>query len=198
MGRLSRGKVLIYIEHAPESVNSMKVKVINIWENPTAIYLYSRKLTSVDDRNISVLDEYLPVPGSNRAKRKLQMEVDSYFNGLFLKNKLKNGAYDILHYSDPMIPPARTGKTSVITVHDTPDILLHSGMYFSDAFSDRMTKKFLKRNMGKYAEFKNVITNSNYVGKSLLEYGFTGNIETIYHPVNPHFKKLEGVEKLRN
>ena len=176
----------------------MKVKVINIFENPTAIYLYSRKLTSVDNGNISVLDEYLPVPGINWGKRKLQFGVDSYFNGLLLKNKLKNESYDILHYADPMIPPARTGKTSVITIHDNPDILLHSDMYFSDSFIDRMIKKLLKRNIGKYAEFKNVITNSNHVRKSLLEYGFTGNIETIYHPVDPHFKKLEGVEKLRN
>ena len=191
-------KFLKYIGYISESVRSMKVKVINIWENPTAIYLYSRILTSVDKENISVLDEYQQVPGSIRVKRKLQMGMDSYFQGLFLKNKLKNEVYDILHYADPMIPPVKTHKTCVITIHDNPAILLNSDLYFSDAFADRITKKFLKRNIDRYVKFKNVLTNSNYVRTSLLEYGFTGNIETIHLPIDPHFKKLQGKDKLRN
>ena len=58
-------------------------------------------------------------------------------------------------------------------------------------------KRFLKKNMDKYKEFENVLTNSNYVRKSLLEYGFTGNIETIYLPVAPYFKKLRNKNEIR-
>ena len=176
----------------------MKVKVINIWENPTAIYLYSRKLASVDNKNISVLDMYQQIPGSNRIKREMQMGLDSYFQGLFLRYTLKSDGYDILHYTDPMIPPVKTHKTSVVTVHDNPAILLHSDLYFSDTFSNRLTKKFLKRNLERYIDFKNVLTNSNYVRKALLEYGFTGDIETIHLSIDPYFKKLRERDKIRN
>jgi len=175
----------------------MKVKLINIWENPSSIYFYSRKLASVDNKNISILDEYIPTPGGNRLKRRLQMEFDSYFHGLLLRNKLKNANYDILHYTDPMIPPARIQETCIITIHDNPDIILHSNLYSTGAFSDRITRKLMKRNIDKYMEFENVLTNSNYVKKSLLEYGFTGNIETIYHPIASYFKKLQNKNEIR-
>ncbi len=197
-GRFSSRKFLKRIKHFSASVSSMKVKVINIWENPTAIYLYSRILGSVDNNNISILDMYQPAAGSNRIKRELQMGVDSYFQGLFLEKKLKDEEYDILHYADPMIPPVKIRKTSVITVHDNPAILLNSNLYFSNTFSNRLTKKFLKRNIDRYMDFENILTNSNYVKTSLLEYGFTGSIETISHPVAPYFKKLQGRDKIRN
>jgi len=190
-------KLFKYSWYLLSGVRSLKVKVINIWENPTALYLYSRKLTSVDSKNISVLDEYQAIPGNNRLKRKLQMEVDSYFHGLLLKNKLKGEEYDILHYADPMVPPIKAQETHVITVHDNPAIISGSDLYFSDTPIDKITKKFLKRNIEKYMEFKNVLANSNYVKSSLLEYGFTGNIETIYLPVDPYFKKLHDRDKFR-
>ena len=141
---------------------------------------------------------YQQIPGSNRIKREMQMGFDSYFQGLFLRYKLKSDGYDILHYTDPMIPPVKTHKTSVVTVHDNPAILLHSDLYFGGTFSNRLTKKFLKRNIDRYIDFKNVLTNSNYVRKSLLEYGFTGNIETIHLSIDPYFKKLQEKDKIRN
>ena len=196
--RAAHRKFLKYIEHFAASASPMKIKVINIWENPTAIYLYSRKLASVDNRNISVLDMYQQIPGSNRIKREMQMGLDSYFQGLFLRYKLKSDGYDILHYTDPMIPPVKTHKTSVVTVHDNPAILLNSDLYFSNTFNNRLTKKFLKRNIDRYIDFKNILTNSNYVRKSLLEYGFTGNIETIHLSIDPYFKKLQERDKIRN
>ena len=196
--RVANSKFLKYIEHFSASAGSMKVKVINIWENPTAIYLYSRKLAFIANKNISVLDMYQQIPGSNRIKREMQMGFDSYFQGLFLRYKLKSDGYDILHYTDPMIPPVKTHKTSVVTVHDNPTILLHSDLYFSDTFSNRLTKKFLKRNIERYMDFKNVLTNSNYVRKALLEYGFTGDIETIHLPIDPYFKKLQERKKIRS
>ena len=195
---VAHSKFLKYIEHFSASAGSMKVKVINIWENPTAIYLYSRKLAFIANKNISVLDMYQQIPGSNRIKREMQMGFDSYFQGLFLRYKLKSDGYDILHYTDPMIPPVKTHKTSVVTVHDNPTILLHSDLYFSDTFSNRLTKKFLKRNIERYMDFKNVLTNSNYVRKALLEYGFTGDIETIHLPIDPYFKKLQERKKIRS
>lgn len=196
--RVANSKFLKYIEHFFASAGLMKVKVINIWENPTAIYLYSRKLAFIANKNISVLDMYQQIPGSNRIKREMQMGFDSYFQGLFLRYKLKSDGYDILHYTDPMIPPVKTHKTSVVTVHDNPTILLHSDLYFSDTFSNRLTKKFLKRNIERYMDFKNVLTNSNYVRKALLEYGFTGDIETIHLPIDPYFKKLQERKKIRS
>ena len=188
----------------------MKVKVINPEEKSSSIWRYSRNLCNVDQENISVLDVYNEFNGINLIKREFKMEMDSYFGGVFLRKELDEEDYDILHYANQTISPIKTKKIQVVTVLDNPYVFLQSDVYSSFSATENNFKKhmkhnivlvrriFLKRNMNKYKEFENVLTNSNYVRKSLLEYGFTGNIETIYHPVAPYFKKLQNRIEIRN
>ncbi len=188
----------------------MRVKVINSEEKFSSIWLYSRNLSRVDNKNISVFDAYNEFHGINLIKREFQMEVDSYFGGLFLREKLDDKDYDILHYATQTISPVKTRKIQVVTVHDNPYMFLQSGIYSNYSATEKKFKKFmkryivlirkrfLKRNMDKYKKFENVLTNSNYVRKSLLEYGFTGHIETVYLPIAPFFKKLQNRNEIRN
>ena len=175
----------------------MRVRVINTWDRHTAIWLYSRSLCKVDNKDISIYDEYSARTGINKLKRKLQMEMDSYFGGLFLKNNLKNYTYDIMHYADPMVPPIINNKTQIVTIHDNPRIFLSTDLFFDYSLFSISIKKLWNRNMDKYKKFENVLTNSNYVRKSLLEYGFIGNIETVYLPIAPFFKKLQNRNEIR-
>jgi len=187
----------------------MIVKVINSEKEFSSIWLYSRNLCKVDNKNISVFDAYNEFHGINLLKREFKMGVDSYLGGLFLREELKDEDYDILHYGTQTISPVKTRKIQVVTVHDNPHMFLQSGIYSSYSATEKnfkrfmkrnivlIRKSFLKRNMDKYKEFENVLTNSNYVKKSLLEYGFTGNIETIYLPVAPYFKKLQDKNEIR-
>ena len=125
------------------------------------------------------------------------MEMDSYFNGVRLKHKLKNYKYDILHYADPTVSPILKNERQIVTVHDNPGMVLQTDLYLGRSLVDIGKKNLWKRNINKYKEFENVLTNLNYVRKSLLEYGFNGNIETIYLPVAPYFKKLRNKNETR-
>ena len=98
----------------------MKIKVINTFEKPSSIWLYSRNLCQVDSQNISVFDEYNTRTELNRIKRQFQIEVDNYFGGLFLKTKLKDEECDILHSADPLIPPLKQSETQDVTIRDNP------------------------------------------------------------------------------
>jgi len=187
----------------------MRVKVINSSEKFSSIWLYSRNLCKVDNESISVLDAYNKFNGIDLMKREFQIGVDSYLGGLFLRKELDDEDYDILHYANQTISPVKTRKVQIVTVHDNPYLFLQSGIYSSYTSNEKNFKKlmkynvvliknrFLKKNMDRYKEFENVLTNSNYVGKSLLEYGFTGNIETIYLPVSPYFEKLQHKNEIR-
>lgn len=84
-----------------------------------------------------------------------------------------------------------------MTVHDNPNTILRSDLIYGASVGDIMRKKYWKRLFNRYKYFEDVLTNSNYVRKSLLEYGFTGNVETIYHPVGPYFKRLTDKDKIR-
>ena len=187
----------------------MRVKVVNSEEKFSSIWLYSRSLSKVDSNNISIFDAYNEFNGINLIKREFEMEVDSYFGGLFLRKKLDDEDYDILHYATQTISPVKTRRIQVVTVHDNPYMFLQSGIYSSYTTTEKnfknfmkhnivlIRKKFLKRNLDKYKNFENVLTNSNYVRKSLLEYGFTGHIETVYLPIAPFFKKLQNRNEIR-
>lgn len=188
----------------------MRVKVINSSQKFSSIWLYSRNLCKVDNQNISVFDAYNEFNGINLMKREFEIGVDSCLGGFFLRQELDGKDYDILHYANQTVSPIKTKKVQIVTVHDNPYMFLQSGIYSSYTSNEKNIKKlmkynvvliknrFLKKNMDRYKEFENVLTNSNYVGKSLREYGYTGNIKTIYLPISPYFEKLQHKHEIRN
>ena len=176
-----------------------KIKLINIGNGSRTAsgYLYSRNICEIDNKHISEFDAYNNFKGMKGVTRKFQQEVDSYLNGMFLKNQLKGIEFDILHYTQSSIPRINTTATEVVTVHDNPNTILQSDFIYGTSVGDIIRKKYWKRLFDKYKYIENVLTNSNYVRTSLLEYGFTGNVETIYHPVGPYFKRLTDKNKIR-
>ena len=175
----------------------MRVKIVNVFPEPSSIFIYSRLLSKISQEEVSVSDVYSARNGVGKLKRELTMEYDSIFRNRFLKRQIINEKFDILHYADPMVPPASLNSGQVVTVHDNPSLLLGSDMYSSDSLNGILTKKFLKRNFLKYSEFEHVLSVSDYVKRNLIDFGFEGEINTIYLPVAPFFTNILDKTSLR-
>ncbi len=110
----------------------------------------------------------------------------------------------IIHYIHQNIRPLTVpdGRT-VVTVHDNPETNLRFGVYSDDMGGLRERINFMifsrsiLKNYRMYSSFPNVLTNSNYVRKSLINFGFRGKISALYPPVGDHFKPLGNREELR-
>lgn len=177
------------------------VLVINVFEKPTAIWLYSRNLMRLDEYHMRVYDAFPKRSGiSSRLTREIEMMSDAYLPSSFLKRQISKMEYDIIHYADPMVPPISDSKFKaipIVTIHDNPKLLLNSDYYFPKSLTGKISKKFLKRNIEKYKDFPRLLAISDYTKNSLIDYGFTGEIDTIYHPVSPYFKHIEEKYSLR-
>ncbi len=173
------------------------VLIINISKRPSSIWLYSRNLMRIDENRIKVIDTFV---NSNRLTREIMLSSDVWIRTNFIQRKIRGLEYDILHYDHPNIPPInnnKIGKPQVVTIYDNPNILINSDYYESDSVLGRIEKKYMKRTFDSYKNFDHILTETNYVKNSLIDYGFSGEIETIYLPVSPFFRHIEDKASLR-
>ncbi|MEM3830014.1 MAG: glycosyltransferase [Conexivisphaerales archaeon] len=157
-------------------------------------------MQGIDEKHISVYDAYEKTGLISNIRRKIMMTTDSFLSSGTLLRKLADTEYDIIHYADPTIPPLTSRKIKVpqvVTVHDNPRMLLDTDLFFPNSFTGALIKEFIRNNLKKYKFFENVLANTNYVKDSLIEYGFTGKIETVYHPVKPYFRPIKDKNALR-
>ena len=174
--------------------------VVNVFESPTAIWLYSRNLIKVNNRMITVYDAFPKSGIISKIEREIQMTSDAYLGTHFLHRKITGYEFDILHYADPIVPPVMDPQGvehSVVTIHDNPVMLIDSDLYSPNSLAGKITKNYLKRNFEKYKEFDRVLVVSDYVRNSLIRYGFTGQTDTIYLPITPYFRHLDNKIALR-
>ena len=178
----------------------LNVLVINVFERPTAIWLYSRNLQGIDPMHISVYDAYPKSNPVSRLKREMEMMSDSFLGTGFLNRNIVAANDTIIHYADPMVPPAvdkKFLKSKLVTIFDNPKVLLSTDLYFKDSVGGRLSKKFLNKNIEKYKNFENTLVESTYVKNSLIDFGFLGSIDVIYLPISPSFRPLGDKYNLR-
>lgn len=113
---------------------------------------------------------------------------------------LKKNTFDntVFHYTSQRDVLFANNKHTLVTVHDSPFSQFKSSNYFNE--KENMLQK-MHTNYGRYIFEHNtmkspyIATNTEYVKKALMKYGYRGNIETIYIPVSKVFRKLEGEDK---
>jgi glycosyltransferase involved in cell wall biosynthesis len=168
-----------------------QITIINRWNYPTAIYNYSRALSSISPytKVIDITDKALGPPIS----RKIKLFNLAYLgvNNILNVKEIKENS--IVHYADPMIAPFKLKNLSVVTIHDNPFKLLKTDLYDPN----RLSRNYLERIFKKFRTIENVLTNTNYVKQHCEEFGFEGEITTVYLPVAEHFKYLQEKHKLR-
>lgn len=99
----------------------------------------------------------------------------------YLKEKLPSGG--IIHYASQSLVPFNLSFNEVSTIHDL--------MAINPRYKNpNMYIKIMKKALNRLEKLRNIITDSAYVRKQLIEYGFSGEIEIIYPPVQDSFKKL--------
>ncbi|MEM0136744.1 MAG: glycosyltransferase family 1 protein [Thermoplasmatales archaeon] len=177
-----------------------KVIVANVSEKPTSIWLYAENLKMMAPSSISSFYAYHKSGCSkSRINRRIKMMSDAFLKSKFLLRQLITFDYDILHYAHQNIPPILSksfDKPQVITVHDNPKKLF-TDLYSPNSFAGKLAKSFIEKNLRTYMNFENVLATSNYIKNSLISYGFSGNIEMIYLPISPGFKKIRNKIGLR-
>ena len=108
-----------------------------------------------------------------------------YFYSLLksMKEERKEGL--LVHYAYNLLPPIGNRDIDIVTIHD---LVFLSKWYSNEPkYRSLYSKRLLKR----YLSFKNIITVSNDVKKKLSLISDSNEIEVIYPPCPPSFKRLE-------
>ena len=166
-----------------------RITLINTWKPHVSLYIYSRLLSSVSS-DIAILDLTEEITGKGVIK-----DLKSFiltFTGINLFYKIKN-ENSIIHYIDPAIAPLNNESTSVVTIWDNPSVVLNTDLYMNNY----LMKIHFKGNMKRFLNFQNVITPTNYIKNALEEYGFEGDIKSIFFPVRNTFKQLQDKIEIR-
>ncbi|QRF74994.1 glycosyltransferase, family [Thermoplasmatales archaeon] len=95
-----------------------------------------------------------------------------------------------IHYTTFGLPVLRNNTGDLVTIHD---------LFFLNREDEAYRKNFnvSKILLDRFLKFENVISPSKYIRKSLMDYGFTGNIEVVYRPPPDTFFHIEDRNKLR-
>ena len=116
--------------------------------------------------------------------------VNNLFGGLIfhrVRNKLKGKT---IHYTTFGLPLISHNDDDIVTLHD---------MIFLDPIDEHYRKAFnlTKHLLDRFLNFDHVTTPSEFVKNQIIEYGFTGKIDAIYHPVAKEFKFMKDKKAIR-
>jgi len=98
----------------------------------------------------------------------------------YARKKSKTG---LIHYTSQQVKPFKFGN-STVTVHDLVPILFPNE-------TSRTVYNMTQKNLTFYKKLPIVMTVSNFIRNSLIDYGFVGKIHVIYNPVNRDFFPIE-------
>ncbi|WP_393971860.1 glycosyltransferase [Oxyplasma meridianum] len=113
--------------------------------------------------------------------------INSLLYDQVFNRKLKRKEKDaVIHYSSIVGKPL---KDSIATIHD---------LFFLKFDDNFFYNRWLTDNLKYYRKLEDVITDSNYVKKHLIDNGFEGRITRIYPPVSDDFAHIEDKKKIRD
>ena len=108
-----------------------------------------------------------------------------YFHKLLqsINKERDNGL--IVHYAYNLLPLIGNNKLDIITIHD---LIFLSKFYRAEP---KLKALYSKQLLSGYLNFKNIITVSEDVKRKLLSISKSREIEVVYPPYPPSFKRLE-------
>lgn len=131
----------------------------------------------------------LPVMGNSLS---YFFPIRSYSGLKGVLRSLKQNGGRIL-YANQSVYPIRKSSSDVIHINDNPYSVIETDLYSLS----RARKRLTRRHYDAYKKFENVIVNTNYVRKSLENYGFSGKMSVISPLVREEFRHLDGKSALR-
>ena len=142
----------------------------------TYIYDKSNKTKEIEGKKL--LGKYPPITSGWFLNTTFQNLIFRKFKRL-VKERSKSF---LLHYASQQVKPFHF-QNSTVTVHDLVPILFPSE-------TSKLIYRLTRKNLDFYKKLPIVMTVSNFVKESLLDYGFEGKIHVIYNPVNSSFLPL--------
>lgn len=184
--------------------NLKRAFIVNTCQPPAAIYGYSvnvKKAIKFKSEIINVLIDKkkwnLPHEGVDLVSTFNSPYLEIITN-LYIMRKIgylsidrNRDGINFLHFADQMLNPILVDKFySTSTIHDNPNLVFKTGLYYRNDFGGLIRREFFKRRFNQYLKFENLISVSDFVKDGLIEYGYEGSITKIYPPIPPYFHKL--------
>ena len=185
------------LDSLPREKSNPKIILVNRYSPPTSIYRLTQDLRSVLGKEASVINlRYNPrepkIDGSSvsfRARFQVLPQLNYLFRNIAFSNARKyieslsrNEGHLIVHYTSQFSGVLNMDMvTNIISIHDSPYYINNS------SFIEKhyLTWLYNSLKMQKY-----IITNTNQLKNELIDFGFEGEIRTIYHPYSSIFQHL--------
>ncbi len=182
-----------------------KIVIINQALPPKSIYAYSKLLYDINNPNSEMINLINPTLLKNATAHTgidIKPMISSYYFYYLLPtlyyrnahNLIKNSFHNsIIHYSLQGLPRIDNNKKYLYTVHDNPYKIYNTNLYnYKNTRIEKLKNRMLKMVFNKYVmKSKYIITNTNYVKKSVIKWGYKGNIDYVYLPASSNFYKLD-------
>ena len=116
--------------------------------------------------------------------------LNNIFGSLIYSKLKKELRSSPIHYTTFGLPVLRKNTNDLVTIHDLFFLDPHDESYVS-LFS---VAKYL---VNRFVDYSNIIAPSYYIKEQLKEYGFNGNIDVVYIPVQNGIKAMPNKDEIR-
>jgi len=175
----------------------LKVFILNRYPPLTSIYRYSQDLASIfkekselinlmfDDVGWSLTHKGIDFKGRFKRMPVLNhlLRNNSFRDAIqYINNKKRKDQTILLHYTNQFSSTLKIDEVEeIINIQDSP-FYLEKNSLFEKIYIRRLYETLKHKN--------HVITNTNILKKELKEFGFDGDIKTVYLPYSQDFQKL--------
>ncbi len=191
----------IIVKHMIKS----KIIIINQSLPPKSTYEYSKLLYDAASPNSKLINLINPTQLTKNIEHlgiDIEPRIKKYslyylFPKLYYRKAqtlIKNNYGDsIIHYSLQGMPRIENNKKYLYSVHDNPFKIYNTNLYnYEGNKIEKIKNRFLKSVFNKYVmTSKYIITNTNYVRKSVIKWGYKGYIFHISIPPSQNFYNMK-------
>jgi glycosyltransferase involved in cell wall biosynthesis len=175
----------------------LKVFIMNRYPPLTSVYRWSQDLASIfkekseqinlmfDDVGWSIIHDGIDFKGRFKKMPVLNhfLRNNSFRDAIqYINNKKRKDQKILLHYTNQFSSTLKIDEVEeIINIQDSPFYLEKNSLF----------EKIYMRRLYETLKHKNhVITNTNILKEELKEFGFDGDIKTVYLPYSQDFQKL--------
>ena len=178
------------------------VFIINRYPPQTSIYRVTQHLLSVLGDNSTEVDLWFTPKDAKEINSgvgfagkfsKLPLLNNLFPNFAFsdarkyIKWKSRDAGRVIVHYSNQFSGVLKiTGVTNIVSVHDSPYYVENSSF---------VEKYYVNKLYNSLRKQKYIVTSTNHLKDELIDFGFEGNITTVYLPYSPIFQYVSTDKK---
>ena len=163
------------------SLGTLTESIVNCTgsENTLYTYIYDKSNINKEIKGKKLLGVYPPISSGWFINTSFQ---DFIFRK-FKKYVKENSKTHLIHYTSQQVKPFHF-QNSTVTVHDLVPLIFPEE-------TKKAVVKLTKKNIKFYRKLPIILTVSNFIKNSLLDYGFEGQIHVIYQPVSKSYFPIE-------